>query len=185
MNNILRKIKKNPDIYIMILVSIIILIIGLFTIGFIKSIFVILILNIIFQIPNIIKYINNKKKKNDKPTYDYKAMNNYHDKKKIVMNDTPSIKKVKNDKEKIKMKKKKNNSSNKKKKNKVQKVLQIILLVCFIGSIMIIFACIAFFLYIMINSPKFNPDALYKSEPSYLYATDGTEMASLGTERRI
>lgn len=53
--------------------------------------------------------------------------------------------------------------------------------VCFILGML---AMGTFFTYIVIQAPKFDPNELYTSEASILYATDGSIAAKLGAEKR-
>ncbi len=70
------------------------------------------------------------------------------------------------------------------KKRKRNKILKIILIICFSIGILIIGACVAFASYIVKNAPEFNPDNLYRQESTILYRPDGTIITKLGTEKR-
>lgn len=85
------------------------------------------------------------------------------------------MKEVKN----TRVSKNKQNTS-KKKKNIGKKLLFIFLILC----MMVVLACIAFAVYIVIEAPDFKPEDLYKMEPSTLYSSNGTEIGKLGTEQR-
>lgn len=64
---------------------------------------------------------------------------------------------------------------------KGKKIGLLILLCLFILAIIMI---IVFFVYIMIKAPDFDPDKLYKSDPSVVLDVKGNEVAKLGTEQR-
>lgn len=65
-----------------------------------------------------------------------------------------------------------------------RKILKMILLLFIILCICILLVAGAFFAYIVIKAPTFDPDALYDTESSVLYDKDGNEYARLGTEVR-
>lgn len=68
-----------------------------------------------------------------------------------------------------------------KKKNKITKVLFLLFLFFVLAMIVISFL---FAGYIVSHAPKFNPDKLYKSEPSILYDINGKEAIKIGPEMR-
>src|SRR5574344_2700258 len=65
-----------------------------------------------------------------------------------------------------------------------RKILKMILLLIIILCIAAMLTLGAFFAYIVIKAPTFDPDALYDTESSVLYDKDGNEYARLGTEVR-
>ena len=80
----------------------------------------------------------------------------------------------------------KKTSTNKKKitkskKNKITKIILNILLVCIIFGI---FVTIAFFAYVVIKAPEFNPNNLKFSKMTELYDINGNVYAKLGNENR-
>lgn len=84
---------------------------------------------------------------------------------------------------KIKKEKTKIAKPEKKKKTKKKlwkKILFIFLILCIAG----ILSFCAFWAYIVVNAPKFDPDELYHQEASTLYDINGKEFAKLGAENR-
>ncbi len=73
---------------------------------------------------------------------------------------------------------------NKSVKTTKKKWLKIALMIVFVGFIIGLLAMGAFFVYIVIAAPKFDPNELYASEASILYASDGSIAAKLGAEKR-
>ena len=64
--------------------------------------------------------------------------------------------------------------------NIFEKILIVIMLILVSG-----FACgLAFFIYVVIAAPKFDPQSLYTKEASILFDSKGEELARLGTENR-
>ena len=84
---------------------------------------------------------------------------------------------------------KKNSSKSKKtikKKNisKTKRIIKILLLIFLTMFIFIVFAIIAFIIYIVKTAPEFNEELLYLSEPTVILDKDGNEIAKVGAERR-
>ena len=75
-------------------------------------------------------------------------------------------------------------TKDKKVKGPRKKWLKIALMVVFIGFIIGMLSMGAFFTYIVIAAPKFDPNELYASEASILYSKDGSVAAKLGAEKR-
>lgn len=190
-----KEIKKfifNYGIEILVaILSIITLIIGTFIIKFIPSLILVLILDIIWFSPEILRKFRKVK------------INDYRDKEIIryqneVRND--NVKKISSNKNKKKTnnnikntnnKNKKNNKVNKKeinnnvkkksKKMKVFKIFLIIMLTLFIIGCLLGFG---FMFYIVENAPKFDAKNLYHQESTLVYDKNGTEIAKLGSENR-
>lgn len=72
----------------------------------------------------------------------------------------------------------------KKNKSKFNKIINIILNIILIGIITCILGGTAFAIYIVKDSPDFDPDNLYKKEASTVYDSDGELIAKLGLEIR-
>lgn len=90
-----------------------------------------------------------------------------------------SEKTIKPSKTKTKIKKSKSS-----KKNKFKLFMKVMLILFLIGLICGLIGMIALFVYIKSTAPEFDPSALFRSESSIIYAADGTEIATLGTEQR-
>lgn len=146
---------KNRDNLIILGISILALIVGCLAVGPIKSILIIGFADILFFLPGILEILKRKETKPKK--------------------EKQNMKEVKN----TRVSKNKQNTS-KKKKNIGKKLLFIFLILC----MMVVLACIAFAVYIVIEAPDFKPEDLYKMEPSTLYSSNGTEIGKLGTEQR-
>ena len=83
-----------------------------------------------------------------------------------------------------KVKTKKGKKDQKKKSSKKRKWLNIILWIILVGTVLVMSAAIAFSMYIVRTSPKFDPDALYRQESTIIYFADGEIMAKIGREKR-
>lgn len=89
-----------------------------------------------------------------------------------------------NENEKIdEIKSKKTKNKEKKPKRKLKKT--IILSIIAIFGILFLTMILAFALYIIISSPNFNKNLLYKKESTVLYDKDGNEFARIGSENRV
>ena len=92
---------------------------------------------------------------------------------------------MKNDEEmKIPKSKQKQKKTKIKSKGRRKNVLKVLLLVFMVMCIMGMAAAGLFLGYIVKNAPEFNPTELYDTEPTTIYAKDGTEIAKLGTKIR-
>lgn len=102
--------------------------------------------------------------------------------KKKTSNKPKSAKTQKNTKNKIK----KQTKTTKKptKKNKKKEIIRIILIILLAGIILGILGISIFFAIIVKEAPEFDPQNLYTQESSIVYASDGTEIAKLGIEKR-
>ncbi len=91
----------------------------------------------------------------------------------------------------IKRKTKKSvNSKNKSSKNKtidkrkMKKVIKILINIFLFLLLVGLISAIFFSIYVIKNSPDFNPDNLYRAEASIVYDKDGNQIAKLGVEKR-
>lgn len=162
MKEFMKKVRKfifnNQSNIIIGIISIIGIIIGSFVIGFFKSLLIITIIDIlIFILPELLN-----KKKISKPNTKQKEIK---------------------EERVIDMKKHKRNSP-KKKKTKRQKVIKIVLITFLAIFLLMISLGIAFFIYIAVSAPKFDPNELYHKESTILYDTDNEVMTKLGAEKR-
>lgn len=168
LKKIIKKIKREPADFIIAIISVIALIIGSISIGFLISLIIVLILDSLCFIPKIKskkRRINRKLKEYNKT---HKKSNNEH----ITAPKHAASKKT------AKM------HSNKKKKMSSKKKKLIIGII--VGFILFCLALvIAFITYIIISAPKFDPEELYVNEPSIVYDSKGEKIASLGAENRI
>ena len=93
----------------------------------------------------------------------------------------------KNDDKKTKKVIKKNDAEVKEKVKKPKKKYKKTLILSFIAILGILFLTLilAFALYIIISSPNFDKNLLYKKESTVLYDKDGNEFARIGSENRV
>ena len=92
------------------------------------------------------------------------------------------MKKFKDIKNSLKNKfKRKNKTDKPKKKHKKSWILSIIAIL----GILFLTMILAFGLYIIISSPNFDKNLLYKKEATVLYDKDGNEFARIGSENRV
>lgn len=150
MKNFMKDNKENITI---IIISIIAFIAGCLAIGWLPSLIIIGIADLMVFIPTIMK---GKKVKIPKPKH-------------------------KKEEKKAKPQKEVNK---KKKKSNVKKVFKIIIIIFFILFIIGIIAVALFWINIVNNAPKFDPDLLYHQESSIVYNMNGNEVKSLATEKR-
>ena len=180
------------------LLSILILIIGSFTIGFLISFIIVVVIDVLYfwkEILNLIDKIKNKNKKSIKGRKNIKTTKNG---KSIALSKNTKVIRTKNSNLKGKNINSKNTktTSNKKETTKehqtkrktkriLKKVLIGIIIFFFIIFLLLIVAGILFCYYIVDNAPEFNPNTLYKMEPSIIYDIHGNEIDKLGSEKRI
>ena len=148
-------IAQNPIEVIAPTISLLVLLVSIFSIGFLKSILIFVFINLIYFIPIFIDMIKKIKTKRSEEKN---------------MGKTKVIKKVPNKK------------INKKKVKKGFKIFLLCILVCFILGII---GVIGFFTYIVISAPEFDEEMLYVTEPTLVYDKDGNEIAKLGEEKRV
>lgn len=157
---------------LIIALSIIVLIIGSFTIGFFISLVLVIIANLIYFGKDILNLIQGKNKLKKLP------------KGKKTIKSTRSNKVIKST-----SKKNTKNAKNSKVKHKTKRILKKVLLgliiAACIGFVLLIIAGFLFCFYIVENAPDFNPDKLYKQEPTIIYDINGNEIDRIGSEKRI
>ena len=78
----------------------------------------------------------------------------------------------------------KKNKDGKKKKSKKGKILNVILALLMLAGISIMGLVVAFAAYIVVKSPEFNTDLLYKKQSSVFYDKNGNEIGRVGAENR-
>lgn len=151
-------------------ISFLALIIGIFAIGFLKSFFIVGIIDICLFAPTIWKII---KKKAKKPNRAKTTANT--NKTKINVNKANNSKKVE---KKTKEKKKK------RKKGIAKKIFIGIFILCILLGIAGCIAAGLFFMQIAKNAPKFDPNQLDRKEASVFYNVHGNEIAKVGAQKR-
>lgn len=171
------RILENPTTFAVILISLLCLIIGSFAVNFWITLIIIGLLDILYFRKNIIRGLRKlkkriskekRKKEIEKPVYEYKDGNN------IVIVGEDNMKKKKKGKEKLEKQKKKIGI----------RILQWFLLFCCFCFLVGVAGVIAFCHYIVQHAPDFDPDLLYSTEPTTLYYSDGSLMATIGVENR-
>ena len=70
------------------------------------------------------------------------------------------------------------------KKRRRRKVFKFLFNLCLVGMLLVLTLAIVFSIYIVIKSPEFDPDKLYRAESTIIYDKDGNEIAKLGIEKR-
>lgn len=178
MKNFKNRIIENPTNTVIIFISVIAFIIGVYAIGFWWSLLIVSILDIICFWKTIKEHINKlinktnkttqKNKTNKKietPIYEYKIGDE------IVTKD----KDMKKNKEK----------KSKKKRGIGWKIFQGFIIFCCCCFIAGVCACFVFAKYVIDHAPEFVPENLYSVEPSAIYYADGSIMATVGTQNRV
>ena len=150
--------KKDQTNLLIIFISILALIIGTISIGFIKAFIIILLIDCIILIPNITKRIKKGKE----------SMRSKSSKKEV----------------KVKTYNSKDYKKKKKPKSKKRKVLKIVLMTFFMMCIAALVAGIIFIAIIVKEAPKFDPKNLERSETTIVYDKNGNAFAKLGSEKR-
>ncbi len=164
---IIHFIKKYQESIALLIISLIAIIIGGITIGWLKSILIIGVIDVLLFLPNQEQWLKKEKKSKGGPNV---KIDNYTKNTRSAKN-INAVSTAKKD-----TKKKKN-----KKKRKGWKIALTILLVLGILSIV---AFIIFMAMIIKEAPKFDPKNLYHQESSILYASNGKQVAKLGAENR-
>ena len=195
-------INKYPKEIGLAVLSLLILIIGSITIGFLLALVIVIIIDGAYfwkEILSFIKKITDKNKKNTKTVKGGKITKHG---KSIALAKNTKVIKTKNSNLKTAKKTTSKNTSLKKttsKKNEtakehqnkrktkriLKKVFMGFVIFCFVIFLVIIIAGILFCYYIVDNAPEFNPNTLYKLEPSIIYDMNGNEIDKLGSEKRI
>ena len=166
MNEIKVFFKKDPFNLIIFILSIIILLIGIFVINFWISLLVFVLVNLIWVIPFIKwhKKLEDRKKPKIKPVENIEILDMPDKSSKLERSDNVAKKKgVKKGKKKL--------------GKKILLGFLIFFLICIIAGI-------AFFIFIAVTAGKFDPDKLYSKEASTLLDKDGEVFAKLGTQMR-
>lgn len=151
---IFSKIIKDKQLLAIFLLFIIVILLGCFIIGILRTLIILTSLAIVGYIINL--YFKNK----------------YNLNKKTINESSDDVKKKNN-------KKKKN--KNKKDKSKIINTIINVILVFILLGIML---GIGFMAYIVISAPDFNPSNLYRKESSIVYGSDGEVIGKLGSEIR-
>ena len=168
-------INKNKKELLVLALSILILIVGSITIGFIFSLIIVILIIALYFGKDIIDIFKKKKRKS-------------YPKRKNTISYSKSSKVVKSGKTRqmkaIPQKKNNTTKKHKKKKSVWKKIilgLIIFATVCFILGVV---AVCLFCSYIVNNAPEFNPDELKTQEPTIIYDKNGDEIARIGLEQR-
>lgn len=166
MNEIKIFFKKDPFNLIIFVLSIIILLIGIFVVNFWIGLLVFILVNLIWVIPFIKwhKKLEDRKRPKTKPVKNIEILDFPDKSSKLERSDNVAKKKT-----------------GKKGKKKLGKKILLGFLIFFLICII---AGIAFFIFIAVTAGKFNPDKLYSKEASTLLDRDGEVFAKLGTQMR-
>ena len=166
MNEIKIFFKKDPFNLIIFVLSIIILLIGIFVVNFWIGLLVSILVNLIWVIPFIKwhKKLEDRKRPKTKPVKNIEILDIPDKSSKLERSDNVAKKKT-----------------GKKGKKKLGKKILLGFLIFFLICII---AGIAFFIFIAVTAGKFNPDKLYSKEASTLLDRDGEVFAKLGTQMR-
>ena len=166
MNEIKVFFKKDPFNLIIFVLSIIILLIGIFVVNFWIGLLVFILVNLIWVIPFIKwhKKLEDRKRPKTKPVKNIEILDIPDKSSKLERSDNVAKKKT-----------------SKKGKKKLGKKILLGFLIFFLICII---AGIAFFIFIAVTAGKFNPDKLYSKEASTLLDRDGEVFAKLGTQMR-
>lgn len=166
MNEIKIFFKKDPFNLIIFVLSIIILLIGIFVVNFWIGLLVFILVNLIWVIPFIKwhKKLEDRKRSKTKPVKNIEILDIPDKSSKLERSDNVAKKKT-----------------GKKGKKKLGKKILLGFLIFFLICII---AGIAFFIFIAVTAGKFNPDKLYSKEASTLLDRDGEVFAKLGTQMR-
>lgn len=171
---IFSKIIKDKQLLTIFILLILVFIIGVIAIGFLRTFMILLSIALIGFVTNLI--IKKKTGKNNKDTINENIDEEVIEELIVDENSTSS-----KGSEKDNMAKKK--KGNKKKKD-IKKTLNTLVTIFLILVLLGVFAVIAFFGYVVISAPEFNPSNLYRKESSIVYSSDGDVIAKLGSEIR-
>ncbi len=179
-NKIKQLFIKNP-IYIAIsIISIIILIIGSFAIGFIKTFLFLILIDGILILTEYLNIRNNTSKISSNKSNKNRSNEKMGTNKKTIKTPTKKQNSTKNSKNKNNNTK----TTKTKKKRNAKKIIKIILIACFILGIAALIAVCLFFKMIIDEAPEFDVENLMMKESSIVYSSDGTEIGRLGSENR-
>jgi penicillin-binding protein 1A len=87
-------------------------------------------------------------------------------------------------KRKFKLFKKRKELTKAEKKRRRRKIIKFLFNLSLVGLLLILTLAIIFSIYIVIKSPEFDPEKLYRAESTIIYDKDGNEIAKLGIEKR-
>ena len=178
MKEFINKYQKELGIGIL---SILILIVGSFTIGFWLSFLIVFVIDVLYFGKDILDLIDRLKNgKNKKPIKGRKSIKTTKNGKsialaknsKVIKGKTTSKGNVKKTSSK-KVDPVKEHQNKRKAKRALKKVLMGLIIGFFVLFLIIIVAGILFCYYIVDNAPDFNPNTLYKMEPSIIYDING------------
>ncbi len=152
-----RFIIRNQMNLMIIAISMVAFIIGIFAIGFFKSFLVIGIIDLLLFAPNILNMIKKKPKK----------------KSKAIKTETAKTETTKSPKKKTK-----------KPRKKFKTFLKWFFIVCFVLGIIACIAAMLFFFQIAKEAPDFDPNKLDRQESTIFYFADGSEITKIGAQKR-
>lgn len=183
-----RGLMKEKSNLVILALCLITFVIGIMTIGFGKTLLVLLALGVVIAIPIIISSQTKKKKKRINETKSASGAiihdSNIEVEEPIDFGDDPEKDEIIIDKDEKKeakpVAKTKGKKKDKKKMSKKKKVLIVLLSIFIIGLICMFLG----FLFIAATAPKFDPDNLYHKESTIVYGTDDTVIGKLGRENR-
>ena len=170
MKDLVAFFKKDKFNLLVLILSIVIFIIGIFVVGFLISFLVFIVINLFWVIP----FFKWKKKVDDRNKVRKK------NKEEILEEEADKIS-VALEERSEKMAKKGQGKVKKKGKTKLSKKILLGFLIFFLICIIL---GIVFFIYIAVTAGKFDPDKLYSKEASTLLDRDGEVFAKLGTQMR-
>jgi len=187
--SIIKYVIKNKYRLGVFIVSLILLIIGLFFINFLIMLIIFLLINLIWFIPYLmqVKHVDFKNlmfKKENKETIKETPIHSYRelseDTETLTINNIESSDNMKRIRRTKERKSREPKTIDKSKKSVFKKLL-FGFLIAFITLILLLFI---FFAYIAISAGKFDPNKLYTKEASVMYDSEGKEFAKLGKEMR-
>lgn len=169
MKDLIAFFKKDKFNLLVLILSVIIFIIGIFIVGFLISLPIFLVINLFWVIP----FIKWRKKLDERKKVKRK------NKEEILEEEAEKVSAALE--ERSESMAKKGRRSKKKEKTKLSKKILLGFLLFFLVCIIL---GIAFFIYIAVTAGKFDPDKLYSKEASTLLDNEGNVFAKLGTQMR-
>ena len=171
MKDLVAFFKKDKFNLLVLILSIIIFVIGIFVVGFLISLLVFIVINLFWLLP----FIKWKKKLDNRKKVKMK------NKEEILDEEAEKISIALEERSEDMAKKGKKGKAKKKEKTKLSKKILLGFLIFFLICIIL---GIVFFIYIAVTAGKFDPDKLYSKEASTLLDRDGEVFAKLGTQMR-
>ena len=171
MKDLVAFFKKDKFNLLVLILSIIIFVIGIFVVGFLISLLVFIVINLFWLLP----FIKWKKKLDNRKKVKMK------NKEEILDEEAEKISIALEESSEEMAKKGKKGKAKKKEKTKLSKKILLGFLIFFLICIIL---GIVFFIYIAVTAGKFDPDKLYSKEASTLLDRDGEVFAKLGTQMR-